>query len=64
MIKNLILTRVVAFAAVEGIFFSGSFCAVSGLKKRGMMPVSQVVMNLLVETKVCILNSRLKYIAC
>lgn len=30
--------RLVAFAAVEGIFFSGSFCAVFWLKKRGMMP--------------------------
>ena len=31
-------TRVVAFAAVEGIFFSGSFCALFWLKKRGIMP--------------------------
>lgn len=30
--------RVVAFAAVEGIFFSGSFCAIYWLKKRGLMP--------------------------
>lgn len=30
--------RLVAFAAVEGIFFSGSFCAVFYLKKRGLMP--------------------------
>lgn len=30
--------RLVAFAAVEGIFFSGSFCAVFWLKKRGLMP--------------------------
>jgi len=30
--------RCVAFAAVEGIFFSGSFCAVFWLKKRGLMP--------------------------
>jgi len=30
--------RVVAFAAVEGIFFSGSFCSIFWLKKRGMMP--------------------------
>ena len=30
--------RVVAFAAVEGIFFSGSFCAIFWLKKRGLMP--------------------------
>jgi ribonucleotide reductase beta subunit family protein with ferritin-like domain len=31
-------TRLVAFAAVEGIFFSGSFCAIFWLKKRGLMP--------------------------
>ena len=31
-------TRVIAFAAVEGIFFSGSFCAIFWLKKRGLMP--------------------------
>ena len=31
-------TRVIAFAAVEGIFFSGSFCSVFWLKKRGLMP--------------------------
>jgi len=30
--------RVIAFAACEGIFFSGSFCAVFWLKKRGLMP--------------------------
>ncbi|GER32347.1 ribonucleoside-diphosphate reductase small chain [Striga asiatica] len=30
--------RLVAFACVEGIFFSGSFCAIFWLKKRGMMP--------------------------
>lgn len=30
--------RIVAFAAVEGIFFSGSFCAFFWLKKRGLMP--------------------------
>ena len=30
--------RCVAFAEVEGIFFSGSFCAIFWLKKRGMMP--------------------------
>ncbi|GAB5031172.1 ribonucleoside-diphosphate reductase small chain [Nannochloropsis oceanica] len=30
--------RLVAFAAVEGIFFSGSFCAIFWLKKRGLMP--------------------------
>lgn len=30
--------RVVAFAAIEGIFFSGSFCSIFWLKKRGLMP--------------------------
>jgi len=30
-------TRLIAFAAVEGIFFSGSFCAIYWLKKRGLM---------------------------
>ena len=30
--------RLVAFAVVEGLFFSGSFCAIFWLKKRGMMP--------------------------
>ena len=30
--------RLVAFAAVEGIFFSGSFCSIYWLKKRGLMP--------------------------
>lgn len=30
--------RLVAFAAVEGIFFSGSFCAIFWMKKRGLMP--------------------------
>jgi len=30
--------RIVAFAAVEGVLFSGSFCAIYWLKKRGLMP--------------------------
>src|SRR5436190_6961918 len=30
--------RLIAFAAVEGIFFSGSFCSIFWLKKRGVMP--------------------------
>ncbi|MDB9989982.1 ribonucleotide-diphosphate reductase subunit beta [Flavobacteriales bacterium] len=30
--------RLVSFAAVEGIFFSGSFCSIFWLKKRGLMP--------------------------
>jgi ribonucleotide reductase beta subunit family protein with ferritin-like domain len=31
-------TRLVAFACIEGIFFSGSFCSIYWLKKRGLMP--------------------------
>jgi len=30
--------RLVAFAAIEGIFFSGSFCSIFWMKKRGLMP--------------------------
>ncbi|WBM75304.1 ribonucleotide-diphosphate reductase subunit beta [Saprospira grandis] len=30
--------RLIAFAAIEGIFFSGSFCSIYWLKKRGIMP--------------------------
>ena len=33
-----LVDRLVAFACVEGIFFSGSFCAIFWLKKRGVMP--------------------------
>jgi len=36
--SNSFAERLVAFAAVEGIFFSGSFCAIFWLKKRGLMP--------------------------
>lgn len=36
--KNTFAERIVAFAAVEGIFFSGSFCAIFWLKKRSKMP--------------------------
>ena len=35
---NSFAERIVAFAAVEGIFFSGSFCSIFWLKKRGLMP--------------------------
>jgi ribonucleotide reductase beta subunit family protein with ferritin-like domain len=31
-------SRLIAFAAIEGIFFSGSFCAIYWIKKRGLMP--------------------------
>ena len=36
--NNSFAERLVAFAAVEGIFFAGSFCALFWLKKRGLMP--------------------------
>jgi len=36
--KGSFAERLVAFAAVEGIFFSGSFCSIYWLKKRGLMP--------------------------
>lgn len=36
--KSNFATRLLAFACVEGIFFSGSFCAIYWLKQRGLMP--------------------------
>lgn len=36
--QNTFAERLVAFACVEGIFFSGSFCALFWLKKRGLLP--------------------------
>merc|ERR1712098_480245 len=36
--ENCFAERIMAFAAVEGILFSGSFCAIYWLKKRGLMP--------------------------
>ena len=36
--KGTFVERLIAFAAVEGIFFSGSFCSIFWLKKRGLMP--------------------------
>merc|ERR1719464_2370561 len=36
--SNCFAERLVAFAAVEGVLFSGSFCAIYWLKKRGLMP--------------------------
>jgi ribonucleoside-diphosphate reductase subunit M2 len=35
---NCFAERIIAFAAVEGVLFSGSFCAIYWLKKRGLMP--------------------------
>lgn len=37
-INSSFIQRIVAFACVEGIFFSGSFCSIFWLKKRGLMP--------------------------
>lgn len=36
--RNSFAERLVAFACVEGIFFSGAFCSIFWLKKRGLMP--------------------------
>ena len=36
--QNNFATRLIAFACVEGIFFSGAFCSIFWLKKRGLMP--------------------------
>ena len=36
--KGTFAERLIAFAAVEGIFFSGSFCSIFWMKKRGLMP--------------------------
>lgn len=36
--KRSFAERLIAFAAIEGIFFSGSFCSIYWLKKRGLMP--------------------------
>jgi len=36
--KSNFATRLVAFCIIEGLFFSGSFCAIFWLKKRGLMP--------------------------
>ena len=36
--RSCFATRLVAFACIEGIFFSGAFCSIYWLKKRGLMP--------------------------
>lgn len=46
--------RVVAFAAVEGIFFSGSFASIFWLKKRGLMPGLTFSNELISRDEVCI----------
>jgi len=45
--------RLVAFAAVEGIFFSGSFAAIFWLKKRGVMPGLTFSNELINRDEVC-----------
>lgn len=59
--------RVVAFAAVEGIFFSGSFAAIFWLKKRGLMPGLTFSNELISRDEglhcdfACLMYSHLKY---
>lgn len=59
--------RLVAFAAVEGIFFSGSFCAIFWLKKRGLMPGLSFSNELISRDEgmhtdfACLLYSQLKH---
>ena len=45
--------RLVAYAAVEGIFFSGSFAAIFWLKKRGVMPGLTFSNELISRDEVC-----------
>lgn len=59
--------RLVAFAAVEGIFFSGSFCSIFWLKKRGLMPGLSFSNELISRDEglhcdfACLLYSQLKH---
>jgi ribonucleoside-diphosphate reductase beta chain len=59
--------RLIAFAAVEGIFFSGSFCSIFWLKKRGLMPGLSFANELISRDEglhcdfACLLHSKLKY---
>lgn len=59
--------RLVAFAAVEGIFFSGSFCSIFWLKKRGLMPGLSFANELISRDEglhcdfACLLYSQLTY---
>ena len=63
--KGSFAQRLVAFAAVEGIFFSGSFCAIFWLKKRGLMPGLTVSNELISRDEglhcdfACLLHSKL-----
>ena len=52
--KTSFVKRIVAFAAVEGVFFSGSFCAIFWLKKRGpSLPAT------LTRSDACAMHARL-----
>lgn len=59
--------RLIAFAAVEGIFFSGSFCSIFWLKKRGLMPGLSFANELISRDEglhcdfACLLYSQLQY---
>ncbi len=59
--------RLISFAAVEGIFFSGSFCSIFWLKKRGLMPGLTFSNELISRDEgmhcdfACLLYSMLKY---
>lgn len=64
--KGSFAERLVAFAAVEGIFFSGSFCSIFWLKKRGLMPGLSFANELISRDEglhcdfACLLYSQLK----
>lgn len=59
--------RLIAFAAVEGIFFSGAFCGIFWIKKRGLLPGLTFSNELISRDEglhmdfACLLNSMLKY---
>lgn len=65
--KGSFAERLVAFAAVEGIFFSGSFCSIFWLKKRGLMPGLSFANELISRDEglhcdfACLLYSQLDY---
>ena len=65
--ENGFATRLVAFACVEGIHFSGSFCAIFWLKKRGLMPGLTFSNELISRDEglhtdfACLLHSRLQH---
>jgi hypothetical protein len=46
--RSSFLTRLLGFACVEGIFFSGAFCAIYWIKKRGLLPGLILVVVILI----------------